>query len=240
MNKRGDTPVWTIIVFGIIAIVVLVLAVTFLGNTSTAGGEKVGRLFGLIELPERVEPKYGNSIIGNSCSASSECVAGLACINSKCTQAQSYDLTVSGKNNCAKDNTAFSPHSARNGKDWCIPTQEGFTYQVEYNDGAIIDKKGSPSLSSPYVMLEINTNIGGIPDISPPLLKGLTPYEQSRGDKIPVSEEGLTYLAPYSIHTFKGGPFVCGWYRDTNNCNNNEGAVLVRAYQWPNILEESG
>ncbi|MBS3065203.1 MAG: hypothetical protein J4451_01750, partial [DPANN group archaeon] len=68
MNKRGDTPVWTIIVFGIIAIVVLVLAVTFLGNTSTAGGEKVGSLFGLIELPERVEPKYGNSIIGNSCS----------------------------------------------------------------------------------------------------------------------------------------------------------------------------
>lgn len=231
MNKRGDTPVWTIIVFGIIAIVVLVLAIIMLSGSATAGGNKITDLFGIIEAPKIVQAEQGDSVKGGTCIKSLDCAsATLACVDNVCVKAAStQSLTVDGVGNCAKNYEAFSRHGAAAGQDWCVATLPGFTYQVEYNTGEIIyDTKKPKTAIDKIVMLDISTEMDNVIIPTPALGQGQGP----KGDS------GLLYWLPTrSIHTFEGGPFVCGWYLDSG-CSNNGGAVLVRLYQLEKAQED--
>ncbi|MEK6923490.1 MAG: hypothetical protein AABW84_02255 [Nanoarchaeota archaeon] len=228
MNNRGDTPVWTIIVFGIIAIVVLVLAIIMLSGSSTAGGNKITDLFGVISIPKIIQAEQGDSIKDASCTKSSDCISkNLACVNNKCTTATSQDLVIDGVDNCANNNADYSNLRGMNrGGPWCIAAPEGFIYQVEYNNGKITDDKGDKSAKNIHriVMLDITTANIRVPT-TPELFTGMGPDDYDTKAK-------PTWLPPNSIHTFEGGldTYVCGWYSD-NKCSNNDEAVLVRVYQ---------
>ena len=224
MNKRGDTPVWTIIVFGIIALLVIILAVLLISNTSTAGGEKFSNLYGLIQTPETVQVKSGSSIIDDSCSVSTNCASGLACINGKCAQASSQDMVIGGQSKCANNYASYAPHGAAAGRDWCMALTQGITYQIEYNNGLIFDDKNKKQTTADSIVMLDITAAGNRRPTFPELPKGSGP---SQGNP-----ESLTWLPTNTIYTIEGEPglFVCGWYLD-KKCSDNDGEVLVRVYQ---------
>lgn len=229
MNNRGDTPIWTIIVFGIIAVVVLVLALIMLSGSSTAGGGKLTDLFGIISVPENVQAKQGASLIDDSCAISSDCASeNLACVNSVCIDAVSQDLVIGGVSKCANNYAEYAIHGAEASRDWCVATLKGVTYQVEYNTGLIFYDRAKPQLTADSIVM-LNIRDGGN---SIPTTPGLS-YSDIGQKENPLK---LTWLPTNSIHTFEGGPFVCGWYMDSG-CSNNGGAVLVRMYRYPTTGE---
>ncbi len=227
MNNRGDTPVWTIIVFGIIAVVVLVLAIIMLSGSATTGGNKITDLFGVISAPGQVQAEQGSSLEGESCIDSGDCSSSnLACANNICTNnvVDFQELIVNGVTNCAKNYETISMPGAAVSKA-CVSTKEGAKYQIEYNNGAIIyDKKRARATTDKIVMLDVRTKTGYSILTTPAL-------PTTDIDKKENTYQS-TWLPPDTMYYFEGEgvAFVCGWYLD-KKCSDNDGEVLVRVYQ---------